>query len=597
VIRGPGRGFAGAPEESLDRAEAEKVLRRVGRMFRPNRRAIAIAFVLLTLQTACMLAGPLVVRHGIDEGIRAGDGGALNLSAALYVAVALMALVLGRVAIRMVARIGEAFLRELRVRVFRHLMGLGLDFFEKEQTGRLMARMTSDVESMQEFLLVGLISSVQNVLIFTGALVAVFALSWKLALLTFVLIPPLVLATRWYRRAATRAYHEVRERIGHNLATLQEGLAGVRVVQAFGQESAYAARFEATNEAQHDANLETARINTRYFPFVEYLGVIGVATIVGVGGWFANEGIVTVGTVAAFVLYLGNLFEPIQQLGQIYGQIQSSAAALHKLFELLDTLPSIAERPGAIDLPEAGAVTVDHVYFAYGRTPVLRDVSLRIEPGERLALVGPTGAGKSSLAKVVARFYDPRQGVVSYGGVDLRDATIASLRQRIVVVPQEGYLFHGTIRDNVRIGRPSASDEDVEHALHELGILDRFRILPEGLDTEVRERGSRLSAGERQLVSLARAALADPAVLVLDEATSNLDPGTERAMEHALEQLTGRRTVIVVAHRLSTAARADRIAVIDHGRLVELGTHDELVRREGRYARLYESWSSTAVSL
>jgi len=586
-------------EERLDREEATQLLRRLRRMLRPYRRSIALAIGVLTVQTACILAGPLLVRRGIDKGIKAGDGAVLNQSALIYVGVALLALVLGRISIMVVARVGEAFLRDLRVGVFRHLSTLGLDFFEREKTGRLVSRMTSDVDAMQELVQMGLTAFVQNILLFTGALIAILLLSWQLALCILVLVPPLVLATRWFRRRANVAYLEVRDRVGHNLATLQEGLAGVRVVQAFGQETALTSRFEETNEAQHDANVETARITVRYFPFVEYLGVIGVATIVGVGGWFTDQGIVTVGTVAAFVLYLNNLFEPVQQLGQIYNTVQSAGAALGKLFGLLDTVPSIAARPDAVELPPVGAITVSDVSFGYGASAelVLRDVSLEIAVGERLALVGPTGAGKSTLAKLIARFYDPRDGVVTFGGVDLRDASLASLRERIVVVPQEGYLFHGTIRDNVRVGRPGASDADVEDALAELGILERFKALPDGLETEVRERGSRLSAGERQLVSLARAALADPALLILDEATSNLDPGTERAVELALEQLTDERTVIVVAHRLSTAARADRVAVVDAGRLVELGTHDELVDREGRYARLFASWSASSVRL
>jgi len=596
-MRGGGWGGPQVVDEPLDREEAQRVLRRLGRMVRPYRRLIALAVLVLTVQTGCLLAGPLLVRRGIDHGIRAGDEGVLNQSALLYVAVALLGFVLGRTSIIIVARVGESFLRDLRVRVFRHLTTLGVDFFEREKTGRLVARMTSDVDAMQELVQMGLTAFVQNILLFTGAVIAIFLLSWQLALCILVLLPPLIIGTRWFRRAANRAYFEVRERIGHNLATLQEGLAGVRVVQAFGQETAFTARFEETNEAQHDANVETARITVRYFPFVEYLGVIGVAAIVGIGGWFTDMGIVTVGTVAAFVLYLNNLFEPIQQLGQIYNTVQSAGAALSKLFGLLDTRPSITERPGAVDLPASGTVTVDHVSFGYGTELVLHDVTLEIAPGERLALVGPTGAGKSTLAKLIARFYDPRAGKIAFGGIDLRDATVRSLRDRIVVVPQEGFLFTGTIRDNVRVGRPGASDADVEDALSGLGILERFKGLPDGLDTEVRERGSRLSAGERQLVSLARAALADPAVLILDEATSNLDPGTERAVEAALEQLTERRTVIVVAHRLSTAARADRVAVIDAGRLVELGPHEELVRREGRYAALFASWSASSTRL
>jgi ATP-binding cassette subfamily B protein len=446
---------------------------------------------------------------------------------------------------------------------------------------------------MQDLVQIGLAQFAQNVFLFLGAVIVIFVLSWKLALCTLIVVPPVIWASRWFRRESSRAFLEVRDRIGHNLATLQEGLAGVRVVQAFGREGAFAGRFRETNEAQYDANLETVRISTRYFPFIEFCGVAGTAIIIGIGGWFADQKIVTVGTVAAFILYLNNLFEPVQQLSQLYNTLQQSGAALKKLIALLDTEPKIAELPGAVDLPLDGALEVDQVSFRYGNGPlVLEDVSVTVPPGERLALVGPTGAGKSTLAKLMCRFYDPAAGAVRFAGISLAGATLVSLRERIVVVPQEGFLFAGSIRDNVRVGRPDANDADVDTALHALGIRARFLELPEGLDTEVRERGSRLSAGERQLVSLARAALADPALLILDEATSNLDPGTERDVEAALEALTRGRSVVVVAHRLSTAARADRIAVVDHGRLQELGRHDELIRREGRYASLWASWTA-----
>ncbi len=592
---GGGRGPWGSVvvDETLSRHEAERVLKRLWRMLRPWRGRIFVSTLLIVGQTACLLAGPALVQHGIDDGLRANDIGTLNLYASVYLAVAVFALVMGRWSIRAVARIGETFLRELRVRVFQHLLSLGMDFYEREKTGRLVARLTSDVEAMQELVQTGLTMFVQNVLVFVGALIAIFLTSWQLALCTLVVVPPVYIASRWFRVASNRAYLEVRERIGTNLATLQEGLAGVRVVQAFGRERAFTRRFHETNEAQYDANLETAKIATKYFPVVEYSGVLGIAIIIGVGGLFVDEGIIELGAVAAFVLYLNSLFEPVQQLSQLYNVLQSAGAALHKLFGLLDTKPSIAERPGAIDLPPVGPLEVDGVSFGYADGPdVLHGVSLTVAPGERIALVGPTGAGKSTLAKLVVRFYDPRSGSVRFGGTDLRDATIRSLRERIVVVPQEGYLFAGTIRENVRVGRAEASDAEVDAALEALGIRERFMLLPEGLETEVRERGSRLSAGERQLVSLARAALADPALLVLDEATSNLDPGTEQTVERALEALTADRTVVVVAHRLSTAARADRIAVIDQGNLAELGTHDELLRREGRYASLWSSWTA-----
>ncbi|HEV3452607.1 MAG TPA: ABC transporter ATP-binding protein [Acidimicrobiia bacterium] len=580
-------------EELLTREDTQRLVRRLWRLLGPYHRRIGVSLALIVLWTACILAGPALVKHGIDAGLRGKDEGALDLAAGLYLGVALGGLVFARAAIWSVAKVGEPFLRDLRNRVFRHLMSLDLGFFEREQTGRLVARLTSDVDAMQDLIQIGLAQFAQNVFLFVGAVVVILVLSWKLALCTLIVVPPVVWASRWFRRESSRAFLEVRDRIGANLATLQEGLAGVRVVQAFGRERAFARRFRETNEAQYDANLETVRIATRYFPFIEYCGVGGTALIVGLGGLFADQGIVTVGTVAAFILYLNNLFEPVQQLSQLYNTLQQAGAAMKKLVNLLDTAPKIAEAPGAVDLALEGSLEVDRVSFRYGAGPlVLQDVSVTVEHGERLALVGPTGAGKSTLAKLMCRFYDPATGAVRFGGVSLADATLASLRERIVVVPQEGFLFAGTIRDNVRVGRPDATDAAVDAALEALGVRERFLALPDGLDTEVRERGSRLSAGERQLVSLARAALADPALLILDEATSNLDPGTEHDVEAALEALTGGRSVVVVAHRLSTAARADRIAVVDHGRLQELGRHDELIRREGRYASLWASWTA-----
>ena len=579
-------------EDQLSRHDAERVLRRLWSLLRPYRRRILLAATLLVLQTATLLAGPALVRFGVDQGVTKGDGGNINLAAGLYLTAALAGLVLGRQALRVVGHTGEVFLRDLRSRVFRHLTSLGLDFYEREKTGRLVSRMTSDIDVLQELIQMGLVMFVQNALIFVGAILVILVMSWELALVTLVVVPPVVLASRWFRRESNRAYLEVRDKIGQNLATLQEGLAGVRVVQAFAQQGTFVRRFRQTNEAQFDANLETVRIGARYFPVVEFAGVMGTAIVLGVGGWFTTMDIVTVGTVFAFVLYLANLFEPVQQLSQLYNTVQQSGAGLHKLFELLDTPSSIAEKPGAVDLPERGTVEVRDVSFGYTDELVLRDVSLDIAPAERLALVGPTGAGKSTLAKLLARFYDPRSGSVRYAGIDLRDATLASLRQRIVVVPQEGFLFAGTLADNIRVGKADASREEIVAALDALDLRSRFEAMPDGLDTEVRERGSRLSAGERQLVSLVRAALADPAFLVLDEATSNLDPGTERAVEGAMERLMRGRTVVVVAHRLSTAARADRVAVIDEGRLQELGTHDELVARGGRYTRLFSAWTS-----
>jgi ATP-binding cassette subfamily B protein len=583
-----------AVDVDLSGRDKRHIVRRTWHLLRPHRRGLVAIAVLVVLQAGGMVAGPALIRYGIDEGVRADDLAALNRAAALFIAAALVAYVSGRLAILAVARVGESFLRELRERVFSHQLSLSMDFFDRNRTGTLVARMTADIEALQELVGQGLTMFVVNSLLLTGAVVVMIGMSWQLALGTLVVVPMVAKATSWFRRESNAAYLHLRESIGTNLSTIQEGLAGVRVVQAFNQEGAVVERFHITNEQLFGAHMRTERIAARYFPVVELAQGISIAVILGLGGHLSTRGTVTVGTVAAFVLYLQNLFEPIQQLSQLFNQLQASAASLHKLYGLLDERPTVAERPGAVDLPERGRLDVHGVSFTYGTgVPVLRDVSLVVEPGERVALVGPTGAGKSTLAKLMARAYDPTAGTVTYGGVDLRDGTLASLRRRIVVVPQEGFLFSGTIRDNLLVGRPGASDEDVEFAIDLLGLRRRFDAFVGGLDAQVRERGANLSAGERQLVSLVRAALADPGVLVLDEATSSLDPGTELVVEGALERLMQGRTVVVIAHRLSTAARADRVAVVAGGRLVEHGTHAELLARGAAYAGLFASWAAT----
>lgn len=582
-------------EDRLDRKAAGQVMRRAGRTLRPYRRSLLAALGLLVTFTLCTIAGPYLVRYGIDHGIRDEDSGALNLAVGVYVAVAILGFAVNRFQIVTISTVGEGFLRDMRNRVFDHLLKLSMPYYDREKAGVVVSRMTSDIDSLQELVQQGLLQFVSSVLLILLTLLLLALTSWQLLLVVAIPLPFVALASRRFQRDSNLAYLTIRDRIGLMLSHLQEGLSGVRVIQAYGREAVEIDRFAHRNRTLYRAHMRSVWIQAWYLPVIELAGTGATALVVYVGGRLVLDGGASVGTVALFVLSLSNLFDPVQQLSQLFNQVQSGGAGLKKLYEVLDTEVDVPEAPGAVDLPAAGSVAVAGLGFAYrpDLPPVLRDVDLEVASGERLALVGPTGAGKSTLAKLMARFYDPTEGAVTYGGVDLRDATLRSLRDLIAVVPQEGFLFNGTIRDNVRVARGDATDAEVDAALEALGVRERFEALPDGLETEVRERGSRLSAGEKQLVSMARAALADPAVLVLDEATSSLDPGTEAIVEAAVERLMEGRTTIVIAHRLSTAARADRVGVVDDGRLVELGPHAELVEVDGgRYQALFAAWTS-----
>ncbi|MFM8848641.1 MAG: ABC transporter ATP-binding protein [Actinomycetota bacterium] len=591
---------ATSDEDRLDRVQTVRTLRRTYAMARPQRRMLHAALGLVFLSVLVTLAGPTLLRFAIDHGIKDRDGGVLDRLIVVYLAITAFGYGVGRLQYLAVNRAGEGFLRDLRLTVFERLQKQSMAFFDREKAGVLVSRMTNDIESMGELIQFGLLQFVYAFLLLVLAVILLFAMSWQLAIVAMIVLPLIVMASVRFQKQSNRAYLDVREKVGNNLSTLQEGITGVRVIQAYGQEANRAARFARTNRELFDSHMHSVRVSTWYFGLVEFAGIAATGAIIGIGGWLVHRGSVSLGTVTAFVLLLANLFDPVQQLSQLYNTVQSSTAALHKLFAIIDATPDVDEVANPTTLPERGAIDVRDLTFAYegADRPALRDVSITVADGERLALVGPTGAGKSTLAKLMARLYDPvsvdgRVGSVSFGGVDLRQSSMVDLRRRIVVVPQEGFCFGGTILENIRIARPSATDVEVQRALATIGALERFLEFPEGIMTEVRERGSRLSAGERQLVALARAALVDPAVLVLDEATSNLDPGTEAVVERALEKLMTGRTVIVVAHRLSTVRRADRIAVVDHGELVELGSHDELVSLGGRYAALAAAWEAS----
>ncbi len=566
--------------------------RTLWQLLRPFRFRIAGAAVCIVVSTLIQLAGPALVGYAINAGIKKHDRAALDRVALAFVALAVIKPVVVHLQVRLMARSGERFLGALRQAAFERLQALPLAFFEGERAGVLVSRLTADVQSLTQFVRQVLLEIVGSVLLLVLTAGAMIALSPILFAVTLVATPILVVSMRYFHRNARPAYLAIRDAVANTLTAIQEGLTGMKVVQAFGRQEAEQERFRARSRAQVAAWKRAARVNIRFFPTVALAQAVATAAVLVAGGLLYRRHGVSIGALAAFLLYLTGLFDPVARITEWLGELQSGRAALTKIVGLIETPAGVVEAPGAIGLPADGRLLVEDVTFAYGEELVLHGIELAIEEGEHVALVGATGAGKSTLAKLLSRQYDPGLGAVSFGGVDLRQAALASVHRSIALVPQEGHLFSGSIADNVRLARPGASDGEVAGALAEIGALDRFSALPGGLETDVQTRGVRLSAGERQLVGLARVALVDPAVLILDEATSSLDPGTEAAVERALARLTEGRTVITIAHRLSTARRADRIVVLEQGRLVEAGPHEQLVDSGGRYAALWESWRS-----
>lgn len=574
------------------------LLRRLVGTLGEQRRDALLALVLMSVWTGATLAGPWAIKYAIDQGISRGDVGKLNVAIVAYVAISLATYLVYRAQIRVLSKVGEGILRRLRLAVFEHLLRLPMPFYDRNKTGVLVSRMTSDVDSLQELVQTGLMQVVGSSLLLFLSLVTLSLVSWRLMLVCLVSVPFVVAASLRFARMSSTTYLTVRDRIATNLSRLQESITGVRVIQAFAHEPIAIDRFAQSNEELYHAHMASTRLQSWYLPVIEFAGTGTTALVVAAGGYLVHHKLASIGTVTFFVLTLSHLFEPIQQFSQLFNQMQSAGAGLRKLFGLLDTPSDVPDPRVPQPLPARGAIELRGVGFRYAgqSASVLQGIDLKVEQGERIALVGPTGAGKSTLAKLMARLYDPTAGSIQLGGVELRDASVLSLRERIVVVPQEGFLFNASIRDNVRIGRPDASDAEVDAALDQIGVLERFASLDRGLDTFVNERGSRLSGGEKQLVSLARAALRNPAVLILDEATSNLDPGTEALVERAMGNLMQGRTVIVIAHRLATAAQADRIAVVADGHIAELGTHSELLELQGRYADLYAKFERSLIA-
>ena len=556
----------------------------------PYKVRMLILGLVTVLATAASLAEPLIIGRAIDGGLVPGNLSVIYLMVGLYVFVNVATWVLSYVQTLGMGWVGQHMILDLRNALFGHLQSLSLQYYSEQKAGWIISRLTNDIENFNTLLNDGVQNLVKNGLTLIGVFIAIFFVDWRLALATTTILPVMVLITAIFRVQSWKAYRAAREAVSEVISHLQENVSGMRVVQAFTRERASAAGFDERNLAYRGANARASLQSALYFPAVELLGSIGLGVVLLYGGYRVVAGELTVGALVAFIGLLNMFFQPIQQLSQLYSDLQSTLASLEKVFAVLDTESDRADRPGGRELDTLkGDVEFDHVGFAYGEDRVMDDVSFRIRPGETLAIVGETGAGKSTIVKLLSRFYDPTDGAIRLDGEDLRGVRGSSLRKHMGVVLQDTFLFTGTIEENIRYGRTDATHEDVVEAAKTVGADAFIRSFPEGYETQVRERGGRLSVGERQLIAFARALLADPELLVLDEATSSVDLATEARIEKALDGLLRGRTSVVIAHRLSTVRRADRILVLGQGGVLEEGTHDELLARPSAYRRLYES--------
>ena len=576
--------------------------RRLGVLWRLTRsyklRAFFSLFSLFAA-TAFALAPPLLAKYALDDAINGTTGTRLVLVVTLFVLAGLAGWGMTYVETYMTGWVGERILADLRKQLFGHLQRLSLGFYERNRAGVLISRMTNDVEAIDQLVTDGITTLAQSTLMLGGTAVLLLVLDPRLALVTLTVIPFMILATALFRSRSGRAYADVRERLGLVTATLAEDISGMRMVQAFVREQRATENFGTVARDYRDSNLQTVVLNALYFPFVSFLSTLALAIVLGYGGHLYFQHALTLGTLFAFMLYVNNFFDPVQQLSQLYNTFLSATAALDKIIGVLDEAPEVVDRPGATPLPHiAGHVRFEDVHFAYGLRggevgeEVLHGIDLDVPAGTTVALVGHTGAGKSTIAKLLARFYEPTAGRITIDGRDLNDVTQESLRHQLGIVPQEGFLFAGTVAENIAFGKPGATPGEIVKAAQTVGAHEFILRLEDGYETQLGERGSRLSLGQRQLVAFARALLADPRILILDEATSSVDIGTERTIEEALRTLLFDRTSFVIAHRLSTIRDADLIVVLEHGQVIEQGSHQELLARRGLYTSLYGDWAA-----